>query len=438
MMAPDPAAAKRSQKLAVPSKWLSLGCDSALAWGEFKGSGSKPYQVKLDLLRLQNGDGGWNCTCPSHVQPCKHVIGLLFIVVEQPYALPAGEVPAYVQEWLDKAAQRARKQLAKMGTPKEVDPAQREKTRLERQQKIAAGLEELERWITNLIRHGLGDPQIGQYDFWEAKAARLVDAQAPGIADWLRDMAGIPARADHWVEPLLEQLGRLYLLIEGFKRFDTLSAGAQADVRMVLGWPLRQEDVPSDEGIFDQWLVLGRHEAKLESRLRTQRIWLRGRDSGRDALILEFAFGDLPFETYLWPGSVIEADLVFFPSGYPLRAFIQTQHGAVSTGHAIAGITIQKGIAAYSRALARNPWLLYFPLLLDGVVPMRYSGKWVLREIEGDYLPVAGQFPHKWSLLALGGGNPIQVAGEWDGDKFLPTGAILADRFVDFNLVGTV
>lgn len=439
-MAPNPDAARRGKTLAVPGKWLSLGRDGASAWGAFKGSGKIPYQVKLDLRRLHHGSEGWGCTCPSHKQPCKHCLGLLFIVVDHPDALPVGDAPAHVREWLDKAAQRVRKQVAKKQSDAEkaADPAQREKTLRDRKQKIAAGLEELELWLTNIIRHGLGDPQIGQYEFWDAKAARMVDAQAPGIAQWLRDMAGIPLREEQWVEPLLDQLGRLYLLIEGFKRFDTLPEDAQADMRMVLGWPLRREDVPAGESVSDRWLVLGRHEAVLEKKLRTQRLWLRGQNSRRNALILEFAYRDLPFDTYLWPGRVIEAELVFFPSRCPQRAFIQAQRGDVQPGQPTTGETIQQGIEAYSRALARNPWLLYFPMLLDRVVPTRHAGNWVLREPGGAYLPVARAFPHKWSLLALGGGHPIQVAGEWDGYEFLPTGAVLAGRFVDFNLVGKV
>ncbi|HEY9758929.1 MAG TPA: SWIM zinc finger family protein [Oculatellaceae cyanobacterium] len=316
VLAPDPEAAKRSKKLAIPNKWLSLGCDGTSAWGMFQGSGQQPYQVKLDLLKLQKGGEGWGCTCPSHKQPCKHCLGLLFIVVDQPDALRFGEAPPYVQNWLDKSAQRARKQLAKKqgNSEKVINSSQNDRAIQERKQKISAGLEELELWIINIIRHGLGDTQIGQYDFWNAKASRMVDAQAPGIAQWLRDMAGIPLREDQWVEQLLDQLGRLYLLIQGFKRFDNLSEDAQADLRMVLGWPLRREDVQDNEGVVDHWLVLGHHEAEMESKLRTQRLWLRGQESERDALISEFAYGDLPFDTYLWPGEMIEAELVFFPS----------------------------------------------------------------------------------------------------------------------------
>jgi hypothetical protein len=347
------------------------------------------------------------------------------------------EAPVYVQEWLGKPPSAPADNWHKQSdSEKAADPEQRDKALRERKQKIAAGLEELERWVINIIRHGLGDPQIGQYEFWNAKAARMIDAQAPGIAHWLRDMAGIPQREEHWVEPLLDQLGRLYLLIEGFKRFDTLSEEAQADMRLVLGWPLRREDIQANQGTADHWLVLGHHEVELESKLRTQRLWLRGQESGQDALILEYAYGDLPFDTYLWPGGMIDAEFVFFPSGYPLRAFIHSQRGDIQAAHTIAGTTIQEGIEAYSGALTCNPWLAYFPMLLDGVVPTRYSGDWVVREIGGTYLPVARSFPHKWSLLALGGGRPIQVAGEWDGREFMPTGAILEDRFVDFKLVG--
>ena len=37
-----------------------------------------------------------------------------------------------------------------------------------------------------------------------------------------------------------------------------------------------------------------------------------------------------------------------------------------------------------------------------------------------------------WSLLALSGGYPLTVFGEWDGEAFLPLGAWVEGRFVGF------
>lgn len=62
------------------------------------------------------------------------------------------------------------------------------------------------------------------------------DAQAPGVARQLREMASIPHSGAGWQERLLEKLGRLYLLLEGFKRLDTLPSATQADIKTLVGW----------------------------------------------------------------------------------------------------------------------------------------------------------------------------------------------------------
>ena len=439
VFAPDDRTAQAGGKLGFVRDWKTLGHNGEGAWGEFQGSASKPYQIKLDLGRLRRGESGLGCSCPSRKQPCKHALGLLYLIVKTPDAVPYGEAPEYVQTWLEKAADRAQKAQEKeqATVSKSPDPEQQNKTIIQRKRKIMAGLEELELWLDNLIRHGLGDPQVQNYEFWEAKAARMVDAQASGIATWLRDMGKIPQRGSPaWIEDLLEQLGKLHLFIEGFKRFDDLSPEVQSDLRTVAGWHLKRSDLADETGIEDEWLVLGKYETTVDDRLRTQRIWLRGIKTGKSALIREFIFGEQPFETQLQPGWLIHAELTYFPSAYPLRAFVRHQHGEPSDGQKIVGETIRQSVEGFSQALSRNPWLPQFPFLLEAVIPVRYAEQWILREVDGVYLPIAENFEQRWSLLALSGGHPIQVVGEWDGVCFLPTGAIAEGRFVDFNLIG--
>jgi uncharacterized Zn finger protein len=48
-LAPDAAAVKAAQGVATPSKWRNLGLSGRLVWGECQGSGTNPYQVRIDL-----------------------------------------------------------------------------------------------------------------------------------------------------------------------------------------------------------------------------------------------------------------------------------------------------------------------------------------------------------------------------------------------------
>lgn len=440
-IAPDERTAAAGQKLAIISEWRSIGHDFATVWGEYQGSGAKPYQVKIDLLSLPRGTINQTCSCPSRKRPCKHVLGMLYMLVKSPDQISQSDAPDFVQAWrekIDRQDIQSPPDDGKSAKKSSQSPSdQRAKSLFERQRKIMAGLEELELWLDNMIRHGLGDPQLQDYEFWESKAARMVDAQAPEIARWIRRMGKIPQRGTpDWIEDLLEELGKLHLFIEGFKRFDDLSPAVQSDLRTVAGWYLKRSDMDDEAGEEDEWLVTGKYEAEYDDRLRTQRIWLRGVNSGKSALIREFAFGQDAFDTNLQPGWLIPAELTYYPSAYPLRAFIRQQFDEPSQGKPISGETIHQSVERYSAALSQNPWLTEFPFLLDAVIPVRYSGQWILREIDGVYLPLASNFEQRWSLLALSGGHPIQVMGEWDGGQFLPTGAIAEGRFVDFNLIG--
>ena len=444
LLAPDEATAESGRRLADPDNpaWAELKQGEYSVWGNYQENIERPCVCKVDLLTLQRGDRHWTCSCSTQKSPCKHILALLYMVVDKPDAIATAVVPEHVSNWWDKTTRRSLEKQARQQFDSEATPEQeseRTKQHEARKQRIAAGLDELEQWLINLIRRGLADPQVQSYEFWDSRAARMVDAQASGIATWLREMGGIPARGTEWIEPLLDQLGRLYLLIESFKRFDDLPLDTQADIRSVLGWHLKRHEVSNEGGIIDHWLVIGRYTEDMSERMKTRRVWLRGRDSGRDVLIQEFAFGETVFETHLQPGWSLKARMVYYPSRYPLRAFIAEKLSDVTSDHSITGISIQDSILAYSRALSQNPWLPQFPFLLNEVITTRFGGGWVLREPDGTYLPLSERFKEKyWSLMALSGGHPIQVAGEWDGASFYPTGAVAEGRFVDFEEIGKI
>src|SRR5437868_5740491 len=99
-LAPDDSSAKSGRDLAVPRKWSSLGRTEQAAWGECQGSGSKPYQTRIDL-----SEPAFKCTCPSRKFPCKHALALFLLCENEPSLFAQSEPPGWVAEWLASRAE---------------------------------------------------------------------------------------------------------------------------------------------------------------------------------------------------------------------------------------------------------------------------------------------------------------------------------------------
>ncbi|WP_019499299.1 SWIM zinc finger family protein [Pseudanabaena sp. PCC 6802] len=463
-LAPDPASAKNGMGLATLSKWRSLGKTSQVIWGECQGSGKDPYRTQVDL-----SEPAFKCSCPSRKFPCKHGIGLFLLLAEQPDTFQDSEPPEWVTDWLNSRAKREEKQKQKQEQAAQpADPAAQAKRTAERYRKVTAGVKELQLWLADLIRQGLATVQAKPYSYWEQAAARAVDAQAPGIARLIKDMAGIPYSGADWAERLLEQLSKLHLLLEGFQRLETLPSGVQADIRTQMGWSQSQaellaevedgngdssrsrgsppmpdlnlsvppekynekrEDRKVERVVRDYWLVMGQ-SIEEEEKLRVSRSWLWGKQSDRPALILQFAYGTQPFELQIMPGTAFEAELAFYESAYPLRALIKTRYESVSSLDRMPGYqSIDDAIAAYHHALSCHIWLEKFPLTIAQVtlMPME-SDNWSIRDRNGKILPIYVSSSN-WSMHAVSGGHPITIFGEWNGRKFLPLSTYAFQKF---------
>jgi hypothetical protein len=435
-MAPDAGAARSATGLAAPRQWLRLGRSDVAAWGECQGSAKLPYQTEVEL-----GEPAFRCTCPSRKFPCKHGLGLLLLLQRQPDAFVQGPPPDWVADWLASRAQRAQRRAERppsassaaapgsVGPAVAPNPAAQERRAARREGRVAEGAAELERWVGDLVGQGLASAQARPSAFWERPAARLVDAQAPGLARRVREMAGLPASGQGWTGRLLEELARLHLLLRALGRLDALPPESQADVRALVGWTESQDEVRGAPGLRDKWAVLGRR-VEDDGRLRTQRSWLRGLGTGRTALVLDFAAGGQPLDASLPPGIAFEGELSFFPGALPLRALVKERLGAAaSLEDPPRGQSVVAAIDGYAAALARNPWLEQMPVVLDAVVPVQADDRWLARDGDGDALPLAPSFADGWTLRALSGGAPLGLFGEWDGDHLLPLGAWAEGEF---------
>jgi hypothetical protein len=424
-LAPDPASAKAGQGLASARKWASLGSGEGLIWGECQGSGANPYQTKVDP------DGpAFSCSCPSRKFPCKHALGLMLIWASGPASFAQGSPPAWVVSWKENREKKAEQTKAKAERgPSPVDLAAKAKRDASRNAKVAAGLDDLSLWINDLMRQGFASLGARSGNLWEDQARRLIDAQAPGAARRLRQIDEMSLAGEGWQTNLLDRLARLHLLVEGFRRQAELPPEVAEDIRATIGFTSDLDAVRAEPGVRDHWQVIGQSVA-VEDRLTVLRTWLIGRETGRPALVLDFAAGGKPLDLSLPPGVVIDADLAFFPGSAPLRALVKERHaGPLPLETLSGGSTIASAFASYGSALAKNPWMELYPIILDDVVLREDDGAWWARDAFGAVVPLSKRFQGGWHLLALEGGGPVSICGEFDGSTLDPLSARAGGRF---------
>ncbi len=426
-LAPDGASAKAGKDLAAPRKWVSLGQAEGVAWGECQGSGKLPYQTSLDL----HDQPAYHCSCPSRKLPCKHTLGLFLLLEKEPTAFAPTEPPAWIAQWLaarHKRSEQKREREAR-AAPVSDGAAQARRAR-ERQAKAEAGMRDLELWMRDLGRQGLANVSGQPLSFWNGPASRLVDAQLPGLARLLRETSGLVSSGEGWQGRVLARLGQIWALVEGFKRLDQLPASTQADIKTALGWTYAQDELAANEGLRDHWFVVGQHTLD-EEHLKVRRTWLWGQTTGRAAILLHFSVNGQPFEAHLPIGASAEAELVFYPGAYPLRAIVKGQTSLPHQGQYPVGYgSVGASLTAWSRAIGQNPWLEEFPMLLEGIVPRHMENDWLITDATGESLPLSQE---DWRLLALSGGQPVSLFGEWDGESFLPLSMQVEGRFLNLD-----
>ena len=163
-----------------------------------------------------------------------------------------------------------------------------------RASRVDQGLQELDRWLADQIRTGLAPlPKLG-YAHFDAIAARMVDAQAPGVAGMLRALPTELGEED-WPDRILHGLAGLHLLSRAHASLEALPDDLAATVRSRIGYPVAKADVLAGPGLLDSWWAVGAVDVA-DLHLRRRRVWLRGAATGRWAVWLTFAPTGMPFD----------------------------------------------------------------------------------------------------------------------------------------------
>jgi hypothetical protein len=419
-LAPDPSSQGAGRSLSTPTPWSGTGAFDSLVWGLCRGSGSRPYQTVVDL------DGpAYRCSCPSRKFPCKHALGLLLLWAAD--GVPDADEPAdFAAAWAatrdDRAALAAERQT-RAAAPK--DPEQAARTAARRQERVTNGLAELDVWLHDQVRTGIAGASADAYRRFDGMAARMVDAQAPGVAGTLRRLPQVTSSGSGWPGRLLAELAQLRLLVAAHQRLAELPEPLAATVRQRVGYTVAADEVLAAPPVRDLWHVLGSTESD-SGNLITRRTWLWAAEADRPALVLTFGAGGRQPDRSLVRGTAIPADLHFYPGQPPLRGLVGQVHGDVVR---LPGVTpgprprtIARLLDDHAAARAEDPWLTVWPTLLD-VCPARGGGQWRLVDEDGDSLPLRGGREWLWPVLAVSGGAVVTVAAELADGRLLPLGA---------------
>ncbi|MGW2783913.1 SWIM zinc finger family protein [Streptomyces populi] len=421
-LAPDAASRKAGSKLGAAGPWSEAGStEEGTVWGLCRGSGSKPYQTVVDVA--DSAGPAYKCSCPSRKFPCKHALGLLLLWAGADGAVPSAQAPDWAAQWLEGRRRRAEGRSAAGGgsgaaSPGDPEAARRRAER--RAERITAGAAELEQRLADLLRGGLASAERAGYGLWEETAARMVDAQAPGLAARVRELGAIPSSGPGWPVRLLEECALLHLLDQGWLRRERLPDDLAATVRSRIGLPGSADGPP----VRDHWLVLAQYDTA-DARLTTRRIWLYGAGSGRTALLLSYGAAGRAPELALPVGLAFEAELSAYPgAGRPRAALGERFTPAAPAAIRPKGLTTSQAAARYGEALLADPWLDSCPVTLERVVPTPDGDSWQLADAEGEsalpLTPSARSRPELWRLIALSGGAPVTVFGECGHRGFTP------------------
>ena len=302
--------------------------------------------------------------------------------------------------------------IATPTTPKPLaDPAAARRRAEQREARVAAGVAELDSWLRDQVRHGLAASQRAGYRHWDDIAARMVDAQAPGLAERLRALAAVPHSGPGWEDRLLEEYALLRLLAAACRDQDRLPPPLRDTVRSRVGFAVRQADVlASAAPVRDRWQRPGRAgpgrrpdpdppDLAARPAHRPARAGAQLRRGGRSRSTTRWR--PVPRPTPTWPSTQGPSRCAPWSrpaAGHGARRAAARHHRRRAAGRLRCGARRGPLAGHLARRAGRGPG------------PRSAPG---LRDADGGALPLHPGAGDCWPLFALSGGRPLTVAGEW-------------------------
>jgi len=421
-LAPDLLTFERSQDLLKPSRWKQSGRRGSLIWGQCRTGGLSWYHVALELDKVSSFSNS-----PSAQQPDKYVLALATLMIRGALRFPETDVvPYWVTEGFRRKAQRENQSAAEQESKK---VQARRRARQKRLLFMHEGVQDLERWLEDVVREGIGEWFGRGEEQWEAIATRMVDQKIGAIGKRVRNLYQ-KRHLENWMDICAAEIADLYLFVQAFKKLDDWPQDRQEELLRLAGKNAKKAELLERKGQTDFWLILSREEG-VDDNLRYRRTWLWGERSQQPALLLDFTWGDTSFEHDWRVGAAIQAELVYYPGVRLQRALVKNFSYDTRAFAKLEGASeLDSFLREYARALSQTPWMQTYPALLANVSPfLTDAGDIQLADAAGNSISLRPGH-EAWKLLALGGGDPLLVFGEWDGHDLLPLMALAQHRVV--------
>ena len=243
----------------------------------------------------------------------------------------------------------------------------------------------------------------------------MVDAQAPGIATRLGELADLGDESPDWLRALASELGTIHLLVRAWAGREHLPADLVACARREIGLSVPSEEVLAAPGVEDRWAVMGTRDRE-EGRVTARDFWLCGTSTGRWGRIIAYAREAEELPTTFSPGTLVRARLHFHP-GPGLRALSRPEQPAAEpvVGWDPGALSVAGAREAWRDALAADPWADVRPLLVAGRLAADAEGHLALspRKENGD-----GQGPDRGDaalpLLRIGAHRRLTLSAVCD------------------------
>ena len=329
------------------------------------------------------------------------------------------EPPGWVTEWLDKRSAKEETKTEKKDKP--VDAAAQAKRQQAREQKVSDGIEELLLWIKDIIRNGILNIPEKKDEFWSNLAKRMIDAQAPGLAAMVGDLRNINFYKEAWQTKFIDQITKIYLLINAYRNIASLDEKLQADIKSMIGFSQSQDELKTKDGIKDDWFVVAKQVTQ-EDQLTVERNWLYGINTKQYALVLQFYAGNQIPASTLTAGVAVHAELVFFPAAVPLRALIKQQFNTKT-------ISNIEGLKNWNEVILQeinynqlNPLINNYPFIVEQLKPVQFNNEWWLQDQEKNLMKITEGFSNIWKLVSISGGAPLSLTVVGKENNYLPLG----------------
>ena len=310
----------------------------------------------------------------------------------------------------------------------------KEKRAAERMKSVDAGAKELHKWLQDQVRIGLLELPNRPYSDFQKLAARMVDAKANGLAGWVRALGDVDyGDMKNWQDQASAIMGKMHLLLETWQNYDNLSEEWQHSIRTLMGWSQSSKELIQDKSapaMKDQWLVLGR-EVEEKDEIQIQREWLWGCHSGQQALILSFGTRFHKIDSQLPHGSVLEAEVAFFPGIIKHRAIVRMKKDLTNRLPLMPGCLpdLIELSRAHRRTVKEFPWANNQCYLVADCRLAQGDEGWHLCDTSGNNLPLVTNFSvvKKWFLFC--GNQAVNTAVVKKQEKLLVLGIFSESKY---------